>query len=116
MRRAFLAIAEAGGVLDAALDAADPEAREVLERAAVIDIEADGRAEAINLLAAAVRRELASHRGVSDPNILRGDRDARLHLESLENRATADTAVAFLLGWLSGGETPPVENDPLAET
>jgi DNA primase len=116
MRRAFLAIAEAGGVLDAALDAADPEAREVLERAAVIDIEADGRAEAINLLAAAVRRELASHRGVSDPNILRGDRDARLHLESLENRATADAAVAFLLGWLSGGETPPVENDPLAET
>lgn len=116
MRRAFLAIAEAGGVLDAALDGADPEAREVLERAAVIDIEADGRAEAMNLLAAAVRRELASHRGVSDPNILRGDRDARLHLESLENRETADAAVAFLLGWLSGGENPPVENDPLAET
>ena len=34
-RRAFLAIADSGGELNAALEAADPDARDVLERAAV---------------------------------------------------------------------------------
>ena len=43
----------------AAIDAADPEAREVLERAAVADLDVDPEAEARNLIAAAVRRELA---------------------------------------------------------
>ena len=38
---------------------ADPEAREVLERAAVADVEADPEVEARNLIGAAVRRELA---------------------------------------------------------
>jgi len=116
MRRAFLAIADVGGVLDAALESADPEAREVLERAAVIDIEADGRLEALNLLAAAVRRELASHKGITDPEILRGDRDARLHLEMLDQRETADAAAGFLLGWLSAPANPAVEIGPLGET
>lgn len=101
MRRAFLAVAEASGNLDAAIESADPEAREVLERAAVVDIAADGRAEAMNLLAAAVRRELASHRGVIDPDVLRADRDARLNLEGLESRDTSDEAAAALLTWLS---------------
>jgi DNA primase len=105
-----------GGVLDAALESADPEAREVLERAAVIDIEADGRLEALNLLAAAVRRELASHKGITDPEILRGDRDARLHLEMLDQRETADAAAGFLLGWLSAPANPAVEIGPLGET
>ena len=58
-RRAFLAVAESGGDLDAALDAADPEARDVLERAAVVDVDADPASEARNLISAAVRRELA---------------------------------------------------------
>ncbi|MEY2627308.1 MAG: primase, partial [Actinomycetota bacterium] len=101
MRRAFLAVAGASGNLDSAIDAADPEAREILERAAVVDIEADGRAEAMNLLAAAVRRALSSHRGVSDPEILRADRDARLNLEALDSRDTSDAAAAALLEWLA---------------
>ena len=101
MRRAFLAVAETSGDLESAIDSADPEAREVLERAAVVDIEADGRAEAMNLLAAAVRRALASHRGVTDPDVLRADRDARLNLEALESRDTSDAAATALLGWLS---------------
>ena len=101
MRRAFLAVAEASGELESAIDAADPEAREILERAAVIDIEADGRAEALNLLAAAVRRALSSHRGITDPDVLRADRDARLNLEALESRETSDAAATALLEWLS---------------
>ena len=37
-RRAFVAVAEAGGDLVQALELADPEARDVLERAAVVDV------------------------------------------------------------------------------
>ncbi|MBU6240531.1 MAG: DNA primase [Acidobacteria bacterium] len=99
MRRAFVAVAESAGAVEAAIEAADPEAREVLERAVVVDIDANGRAEAFNLLSAAVRRELAARRGVTDPNVLRADRDARLHLEKLES-PEGDSAAAFLLGWL----------------
>ena len=61
-RRAFLALAATGGDLDAAIEAADPEAREVLERAAVADLDVDAEAEARNLIAAAVRRQLAERR------------------------------------------------------
>ena len=57
-RRAFLALGAADGNLDAAIEHADPEAREVLERAAVADLDVDADAEARNLIAAAVRREL----------------------------------------------------------
>ena len=101
MRRAFLAVAESSGDLETAIETADPEAREILERAAVVDIDADGRAEAMNLLAAAVRRALSSHRGITDPDVLRADRDARLNLEALESRDTSDAAATALLEWLS---------------
>ena len=40
-RRAFLALADADGDLEPRSELADPEAREVLERAAVADIDAD---------------------------------------------------------------------------
>ena len=50
-RRAFLALAEAGGDLAAALELADPEAREVLERAAVADLDVQPDVEARNLIA-----------------------------------------------------------------
>ena len=110
MRRAFLAVAESSGATEVAIEAADPEAREVLERAAVVDIDANGRAEAFNLISAAVRRELAAHRGVSDPNVLLADRDARLHLERLET-PDGDAAAAFLLGWLQSTST--VDRAPL---
>jgi DNA primase len=59
-RRAFLAVAEAGGSIEAALDLADPDAREFLERASVADVDADPVLEARNLIAAATRRRLAS--------------------------------------------------------
>lgn len=110
MRRAFVAVAESSGSTEAAIEAADPEAREVLERAAVVDIDANGRAEAFNLISAAVRRELSARRGVTDPNVLLGDRDARLHLEKLET-PDADSAAAFLLGWLQS--TSSADQAPL---
>ena len=91
---------QAKGALEPALAAADAEAREVLERAAVADVDAQPVKEAWNLLAAAVRRRLAHRRGVTDPEMIRADRDARLLLEHLEEPDVAESAAQELLGWL----------------
>ena len=99
-RRAFLALADADGNLDAAIEAADPEAREVLERAAVADLDVDPEAEARNLIAAAVRRELRQSPRTGDPDAVRDDAEARLHLEELADPIPAAAAAEWLLGWL----------------
>jgi DNA primase len=70
------------------------------ERAAVADVDAQPVKEAWNLLAAAVRRRLAHRRGVTDPEMIRADRDARLLLEHLEEPDVAESAAQELLGWL----------------
>ncbi len=101
-RRAFLAIAAASGDLGVALQEADPEAREVLERAAVVDLEVDAEAEARNLIAAAVRRELGRTASTKDPALELDDREARLRLEDLGVQEHAADAADWLLGWLAG--------------
>jgi DNA primase len=100
IRRAFLAVAAASGSVSVAIDGADPEAREVLERAAVADVDADPVAEARNLIAAAVRRELASRVHLVDADAIRDARDARLELERLDLPDAAADAAEALLGWL----------------
>ena len=99
-RRAFLAVAETNGAIEAALEAADPEARELLERAVVADVDADPGVESRNLIAAAVRRELARRVNVSDPAEILADRDARLALEEIEQTTGSTDAAEALLGWL----------------
>lgn len=99
-RRAFLATAQAGGSVEPALELADPEARELLERAAVADIDADPVLEAHNLIAATVRRELVRRVQFTDPDEIRADRDARLALEALDDPATSLAAAEALLGWI----------------
>lgn len=99
-RRAFLALAAADGDLDAAIDLADPDAREVLERSAVADLDVDPEAEARNLIAAAVRRELAAPRSSSDLDQIRDDREARLQVEDLSHPIDGAAAAGGLLGWL----------------
>ncbi|HEY5860622.1 MAG TPA: DNA primase [Actinomycetota bacterium] len=106
-RRAFIAVAEAGGVLDAALEAADPEARDVIERAAVIDVNANGEAEALNLIAAAVRRILTSGRTSEDPEVIRRDAEARVKMEQLGERDRNLEAAGWLLGWLESRRDSP---------
>ena len=100
-RRAFLAVAQAQGDVSKSLELADPEAREVLERAAVADVETQAVREAWNLLSAAVRRELAHRVTVSDPEEIRIDRSARLLLENLEVPSMAESSAEQLLGWLN---------------
>ncbi|MEY3618192.1 MAG: primase, partial [Actinomycetota bacterium] len=63
-RRAFLALAEASqsqhtNLVDAALSIADPEVRELLERAAVADVDVEAMSVAFNLIGVAVRRVLS---------------------------------------------------------
>ncbi len=101
-RRAFLAVAEAGGGIEAALELADPEAREFLERAAVADLDADPIIEARNLIAAATRRLLARQVTVTDPDELHAMREARLALELIDDSDSADGAAEALLGWIQG--------------
>ncbi len=99
-RRAFLAVAESQGAVEAALDLADPEAREFLERAAVADVDADPVLEARNLIAAATRRRLAASVHVTDPEAQHALRDARLALEAIEQTDAGDAGAETLLGWL----------------
>ena len=99
-RRAVLAVASSGGSIPTALERADPEARELLERAAVADLEVEPFREACNLIAAAVRRELTQRVRITDPTAQLADRDARLSLEALDDVVSAGEAASLLLGWL----------------
>ena len=88
------------GNLNVAIEHADPEAREVLERAAVADLEVDAAVEARNLIAAAVRRELRQSPSTGDPTSVRDDAEARVRLEELASPIPAAPAAEWLLGWL----------------
>lgn len=99
-RRSFLALADADGDLDGAIEDADPEAREVLERAAVADFDVDPEVEVRNLIAAAARRALAAPFAGLDPERIREDREARLQVEDLGSQIEGAQAAEWLLGWL----------------
>ena len=101
-RMAFVAMAEAGGDLQQALEVAAPDAREVLERAAVADLNLQPDVEARTLIGAAARRELTAHARLSDPAAIEEDRAARLDIDALNDtdRARAMSAAESLLGWL----------------
>ncbi len=99
-RRAFAALAASAGSVDVALGFADPEAREVLERAAVADLDADPEIEAMNLISATVRRELSRRLRITDPAEIREDAESRVQLERLMTRDSPQVAAEWLLGWL----------------
>jgi DNA primase len=101
-RMAFVAMAEAAGDLGRALDVAAPDAREVLERAAVADLNLQPDVEARTLIGAAARRELNAHARLGDPAAIEEDRAARLDIDALNDtdRSRAMAAAESLLGWL----------------
>jgi len=104
-RRAFLALAQAseasdGTLVDNAMSLADPEVRELLERAAVADIDVEPSSVAFDLIGVAVRRVLATRTRVTDVDEIRADGEARRHLEDLGAERTAQGAGTVLLGWL----------------
>ena len=101
-RMAFVAMAEVGGDLERALEVAAPDARDVLERAAVADLNLQPEVEARTLISAAARRELNAHARLGDPVAMEEDRAARLDIEALNDtdRSRAMSAAESLLGWL----------------
>ncbi len=102
-RMAFLALAESGGDFPAALDLVAPDAREVLERAAVADLTLAPDVEARTLIGAAVRRELRLRSALTDREAIDDDRRARLDVEAMAepDRERAQAAAESLLGWLN---------------
>lgn len=101
-RRAFVAISQAGPDIDKALELADPEARELIERASVIDVDAEPVITARGLIAVATRRRLARVVAPDDSQELRALSDVRLALEDIETPDRADASAEALLGWLEG--------------
>jgi DNA primase len=104
-RRAFEVLgraseADAGLLINNAMDLADPEVRELLERAAVADIDVTPALVAFDLIAVAVRRTLAQRTRLTDPDEIRADRDARQKLEEIDSERTAQGAAEELLRWL----------------
>jgi DNA primase len=101
-RMAFLALAETDGDLTKAIAAAPPDAVDVLERAAVADLNLVADVEARNLIRAACRRELQHRNKVIDPAAMAEDRQAKIDIEALENtdKERALAAAESLLGWL----------------
>ncbi len=101
-RMAFVAMAAAGGDLGGALEVAAPDAREVLERAAVADLNLQPDVEARTLIGAAARRELNAHARLDDQAAIEEDRAARLDIDALNDtdRTRAMAAAESLLGWL----------------
>jgi DNA primase len=104
-RRGFVALATAaertaGSLFDNAMSLADPDVRELLERAAVADIDVDPPSVAFDLIGVAVRRLLATRTRIVEPTEILADRDARQRLEDITVERTAQEAATALLGWL----------------
>jgi DNA primase len=100
-REAFRAIAAADGDVHVALQSVEPDAADIIERAAVYDIEADPLVESRALISAAVRRELSRRRLGSDIEQIQNDRMVRNALEDLNKHDKAQTAAVVLLQWLA---------------
>ena len=100
-RDAFRAIAAADGDVHVALQSVEPDAADIIERAAVYDIEADPLVESRALISAAVRRELSRRRMGSDIEQIQNDRMVRNALEDLNKHDKAQTAAVILLQWLA---------------
>jgi len=78
----------------------DPDARELLSRVLVATVEGDTRKEGLNLLRAAVRRELARRVTNTSPDVIGRDREIRQLVERLGERDVADSVITDLLAWL----------------
>ena len=97
---AFRALAATDGDLEAAIDAAEPEARELLERLAVLDIDVDPVVEAHRLITEACRRELDLLRADVDLVGARDYAEVKRQLGLLEDPSRGSESADWLLGWL----------------
>lgn len=99
-RQAFSALVESDGDLEIAIDRLEGQARDVVERAAIVDVVVDAPMEARVLIAAAVRRELRRVIPGAGSERIASDAQARLLVEDLQDPDQAEDASEWLLGWL----------------
>ena len=99
-RQAFDSLVESDGDLEIALGRLDGQARDVVERAAIVDVVVDAPMEARVLIAAAVRRELRRVIPGADSERIASDAQARRLVEDLQDPHRAEDAAEWLLGWL----------------
>lgn len=102
-RRVFRALLQNGGYSQKVESSLDPDAIELLSRVLVSDAAtgADARIEGLNLLRAAVRRELTRRGVIATPEVITRDRTIKNQVETLTGRIVKDSDVADLLTWLS---------------
>jgi DNA primase len=96
---AFRALAKADGDINTAIATADPELRDVLERLAVADVDADPLVELGNLARAAARRQLDAIRSGGDLTRNEEYVEGRRLVEALAEPDGAN--LEALLGWLT---------------
>ena len=99
-RQVFEALVESDGDLEIVLERLDGQARDVVERAAIVDVVVDAPMEARVLIAAAVRRELRRVIPGADSERIASDAQARRLVEDLQDPHRAEDAAEWLLGWL----------------
>jgi DNA primase len=100
---AFRALAATEGDVNAAIAAADPEVRELLERLAVADVQAEAIVELANLARAAAHRRLDDlRREIRAAGDLAGNEEYVEGRRLVEAVAQPDgTTLEALLGWLT---------------
>jgi DNA primase len=99
---AFRALADAEGDVHKAIERADPEVRDLLERVSVADVDADSQVELRNLVGAASRRELEALRSQRDLARNAELVSTRRLIELLDDPQAGWDAAGQLLGWLVG--------------
>jgi hypothetical protein len=78
----------------------DPDAREILSAVLVAPVDGDPRVEGVNLLRAAVRRELSKRAANASPEVITRDQNIRRIVDRLLDRNVADSDITELLAWL----------------
>jgi hypothetical protein len=101
---AFRTLASCDGHIQTALELADADARELIERIAVLDVEATPEVEARNLMAAAARRKLDRLVRVGDLASATEVRDVKHLMEHLNDPIAGPAAAGDLLTWLAGAD------------
>jgi DNA primase len=97
----FRALAETDGDFDQAMEIADPEARDMLERAAMLPTDANPAVEARNLIGAATRRALARLARTGDLARVAQIQDAKMLLAGLDEPGSETDSALSLLAWLA---------------
>ena len=99
---AFRTLAAADGDVHKAIEQADPEVRDLLERVSVADVDADSQVELRNLVGAATRRELEELRASRDLSRNAELVSTRRLVEQLDDAEAGWEAAGQLLRWLAG--------------